>query len=71
MKQKILQAVNLKYSIKKGMFSVLGKMNLFGSGKGGSPLPFRPLGYTSKLQHEIRPKHCLFMDIVLKYFYWT
>ena len=34
MKQRILQACILKHIIKKGMFSVVGKMNLFGSGMG-------------------------------------
>ena len=30
MKQRILQACNLKHSIRKGMFCIVGKVNLFG-----------------------------------------
>ena len=41
MKQRILQVCSLKNSIKQGIFSVVGKMNLFGSGR-GSPPPTSP-----------------------------
>ena len=37
MNRRTLQACILKHSIKNGMFSVLGKLNLFKSGRGASP----------------------------------
>ena len=47
MKRRTLQACSLKHSIQKDMFCVLGKMNLFRSGKGkSSPPPL--LGYASE-----------------------
>ena len=45
MKRRTLQACSLRHNIKKGMFSVQGKLGLFDSGRGRvlpSPLP---LGY--------------------------
>ena len=43
MKPKTFQACNLMHSIKKGMFSVLSKLNLFKSGRGSRPpLPPQP-----------------------------
>ena len=47
MKRRVLQAHSLKHNIKRGMCSVLGKMNLFGSGRWRvlpPPHPIR-LGY--------------------------
>ena len=38
MKRRILQVSRLKHSIKKGMFSILGKLNLFKLGHGESSL---------------------------------
>ena len=45
MKERTSQACSLKHSIKKGMFSVYGKLNSFKPGRGGSPLPPPLLGY--------------------------
>ena len=42
MQRRILQACNLKHSIKKGMFSILDKMNLLGLGR-GEYFPLFPL----------------------------
>ena len=44
MKRRVLQARSLKHNIKRGMCSVLGKMNLFGSGR-WRVLPPSRLGY--------------------------
>ena len=48
MKGRLLQACSLRHSIKKGMLSVWGKLDLFKSNRGGvlpPPPPPRPLGY--------------------------
>ena len=42
MKRRTLQICSLRHSIKKGMFSVQGKLDLFKSGMGEYP---PPLGY--------------------------
>ena len=44
MKRRTLQICSLRHSIKKGMFSVQGKLDLFKSGMGEYPLPPH-LGY--------------------------
>ena len=44
MKQTTLQVYSLKHSMKKGMFSVLGKLNLFKLGRGSDPSS-HALGY--------------------------
>ena len=45
MKQRTLQACSLRHSIKKGMFFVLGKVDLFKLGRGGSSPLLAPLDY--------------------------
>ena len=46
MKERRLQACSLRHSIKKGMLSVWGKLDLFKSGMGGVLPPLPPLlGY--------------------------
>ena len=42
MKRRTLQACSLRHSIKEGMFSVQGKLDLFKSGRGGVLLPPSP-----------------------------
>ena len=62
MKQRILQVCSLKNSIKQGIFSVVGKMNLFGSGR-GSPPPTSPppsLGYAPACDHVIFTKSWIY-----------
>lgn len=62
MKRKTLQACFLKHRIKKGIFSVLGKLDLFKSGRGSPLLP--PLHLTMRLLNWLSfLKTCLLIFI--------
>ena len=53
MRQRILQVCTLKHSIKKGMFSLVGKMNLFRSGRNNPSHPPPHLVYVPVFTEQI------------------
>ena len=54
MKGRRLQACRLRHSIKKGMLSVWSKLDLFKSGRGGSPRPPSPLPLATRQLNGIK-----------------
>ena len=71
MKGRLLQACSLRHSIKKGMLSVWGKLDLFKSNRGGVlPPPPPPAHLATRLclmsivlylHSEFYGKHCLLL----------